>query len=157
MPQAELKEKVIDEVTYQIGMLPPRKAQVILVDILKVAGPALAAVATAVKGGSILDADIDFQKVASQLALNLDVKTLEAHQNELADVTLANGKQLRGIFDAHFRGRIMHLYKWHAFALEANFSDFSDALASVSSRLKSLVKAEPASSSQNTSTPASGG
>lgn len=157
MPQADFQEKEIDGVRYTIRMLPPRKAQAILLEMVKVAGPSFAEIASNVKPGvSFEDSEMDFGRIVGLLAEKLDQRMLDDHQAAFASVTEADGVLLKGIFDKHFHGRVMSMLKWHAFAIQANFADFSDALGTVFSRINSKAKPEAGSKSLNISTGESG-
>lgn len=142
MPQSDFKEETIDGVVYKVGMLPPRKALAILVEMTKVAGPALAAMAN-----KDPDAEVDFGLIVSIMAGKLDQKMIDDHQAMFASVTEADGVPLKGIFDKHFHGRVMLMLQWHAFAVKANFSDFSEALGTVFARVSPPKAKTPASGS----------
>ena len=158
MPQADLKTKEICGQQFQVAMLPPRKAQRILVEMTKVVGPGFASVLgeASKSKGKIMDADIDFQAVATQLFMGLTPEILESHQQQFAEKTLVDGRPLTGLFDAVFLGKLVKMYTWHAFAIEVNFSDFGEAFRSVSNLLQSLGVQEE-SKSPSVSTGASEG
>lgn len=127
MSQLDFHEETIDGVTYQVRMLPARRAQRLLIRLGKIIGPGL---------GAVRDADAEigaalFAQAASALFLSADEEAVDGILMELAEVTLADGKPLKPIYDVHFAGRIFSAGKWAAFALRAQFSDFSDALAGV--------------------------
>ena len=131
MSQLDAKRKTIDGVEYEVRMLSATRATKLLVKLGKMLGPAFVEIA---KGEGGLDREIDgalFAGAVSALFASADPDEVDAILKELAEVTLADGKGLRPIYDIHFAGKIGRLMKWAAFALQVQYEDFFGALGSV--------------------------
>lgn len=131
MSQLDAHRKRIDGVEYEVRMLPATRATKLLVKLGKMLGPAFAAIA---RGEGGIDREIDgalFAGAVSALFASADPDEVDAILKELAEVTLADGKGLRPIYDIHFAGKIGRLMKWAAFALQVQYEDFFGALGSV--------------------------
>lgn len=153
MSQRDYHEEAIDGVTYQVRMLPARRAQRLLIRLGRIIGPGL---------GALQDLDEElgtalFARAASALFLSADEEAVDGILMELAEVTLADGKPLKPIYDIHFAGRIFSAGRWAAFALKAQYSDFSDALAGVLQEAGEVGAKVQAFRSQMASSGASGG
>jgi len=131
MSQLDAKRKTIDGVEYEVRMLSATRATKLLVKLGKMLGPAFAEIA---RGEGGLDREIDgalFAGAVSALFASADPDEVDAILKELAEVTLADGKGLRPIYDIHFAGKIGRLMRWAAFALQVQYEDFFGALGSV--------------------------
>jgi hypothetical protein len=98
------------------------------------------------KGASELD---NLPADALQFALQTMVErlgedTVEHTIKELLSTMRVAGTEqtVDQIFDAHFQGRIMHLFRVVQYAMEANYRDFFDAL-----RSRNIGKAGPGAAS----------
>jgi len=128
MRQEESRE--IDGETYLVRMLDPDTAIDLLIDLFDMLGDALSAV---------IRVDMDdgeAQEKAIGIALRLLVGKVEkakvhAAITALSKVSDVNGKPLAGVYKVHFMGRIGTLAKWLVFALQVQYSDFTDAFGHI--------------------------
>jgi hypothetical protein len=142
MSQRDSEKLTIDDQVFEVFMLPPKQARSMLIEMTKIIGPTLGALAD-VRGGlrGLLDLDLAgmsatrFQQLAMTLVDRLDPKLLDEHMRALADVTELDGVPLSKVFDLKFRGKLGTMFKWYGFALKVNYGDFFSALGSVSSLL----------------------
>lgn len=163
--QSDKTRKTIDGFEYTILMLDPLEASDMLVDLNKMLVPTMAVAAGAVAstpGGikEMLDGKgamgASVGKAISQGLVTfveaLDKQTLRSWIDTLSRVTSVriDGKdpQLNNVFNNHFRGRLGAMYKWLAFALEAQFSDF---LSSFKDAIGHVVRQAEVLSSPSTS------
>ncbi len=123
--------KIIDGEQYTFCQLPPKKSLKLLTRILKIIGPALGGVvkdAGNISEGnieSILDLDIDPGMIVSQLCSRLDENDVEYIIDMLLSQVLHSGKgEVSRVFDEHFGGRLPHLFRVIAAALEVEYGDF---------------------------------
>jgi len=115
--------KTIDDEQYTFCMLPVKQSIRLLTRILKIIGPALGGAATGEDIRNI--GDIDLGMVVSGICSRLDENDVEHIIDTLLTQVLHSGKgNLQQIFDAHFGGRLPHLLKVVAAALEVNYGDF---------------------------------
>lgn len=157
MSQSDCKTKTIDGTKYGVYMLPPKLARKMLVRIFQVLAPS---------AGEMFSRESEevatvIGPVLSSLADKLSDDDLDWMMSELAKVSTAEvapSKEpfLEPLFDVHFRGRIAHMLKWFAFALEVQFSDFFDGSEGGLSGLLATIKAALASPSPSISTGMSG-
>lgn len=128
MSVATNQTKTIDGVEYTVGMLPARRSARLLARIGRMVGPALGMVAD--KAGGIqaaLEMKVDsnfFGPALEAFFIHTDGDAIDAVLMELAEVSLADGRQLKPIFDAHFMGKSMAMVLWARFALEVQYADF---------------------------------
>lgn len=138
MSQHDSKKETIDGQTYEVYMLSPKRARAMLVEMLRIVGPALA---TAAQNGGGQDlTKLDLRVVAQDLFASLTPELLDQHMSSLAEVTQVDGKTLDKIFEIHFRGRLGTMFKWYFFAVRTNFEDFFGALGGASSLLPRPAK-----------------
>jgi hypothetical protein len=150
MSQLDHKEKSIDGVNYRVRMLDPLTANDILVDLLKVVGPSLGAVAS----GAMKDKDgveklldgLGEDAVGSESLERAIVSLVDRMQkpqlrdliNTLSGVTEVqvggNWPALPEIFAVHFRGKLWAMYRWLGFALWAQYGFSSTAGGATSLR-----------------------
>ncbi len=136
MSQFDGETREIDGNKYQVYMLGPMVSHDLLVDVSKMIGPSLGPVLdaftnSAVSGKSVLDAELDvnfFTKAAGSLFASLDKTTLRNVINAMAEVTHVDSKPLKPIFEAHFRGKLQAMYRWLAFAMQAQWGKCLSAL-----------------------------
>lgn len=137
MTQVDTHTTVIEGDTYEVYMLDPHTAMDLLVDLAKIAGPAitgLVGMATDKGLSSVLEADTSDPGVMEAVGGffgKLDSALLRRLTDTMAKVTHVNGKPLPGIYAMHFRGRMGLLFRWLAFALKAQYADFLEGLRAV--------------------------
>lgn len=155
MSQLDGETREIDGCTYTVYMLGPMVSHDLLVDVSKMIGPALGPVLDVLLPGAALGKDLSkleldagfFSRAASSLFSGLDKATLKSVINTLAEVTHANGKPLKPIFEIHFRGRLHVMYQWLAFAMEVQWGKCFSALGSVVQARGAMMGAESPSPS----------
>lgn len=129
----------LDGFSYQITQLPARRATRLFNRLVRGVGPGLAMLlGDAVASGSFSLADLNVLALAPALREAFDRlpdAEIDAIMDELFStvrvVTKGESLELSKIFDAHFQGRTVAVYKLLWEALKTNYSDFSDALAAV--------------------------
>jgi hypothetical protein len=131
----EEETKVIDGHRYTVIPLPATRGLRLFNRAVRVLGPALGAImGDDGEPGDALDRKIDFGRVAAALS-DVSDADLEHITSELASHTTViprggtNGQKLAAVFDVHFAGDVIGMFKWAAFALEVNFGDFSGVLS----------------------------
>jgi hypothetical protein len=144
MSQMDGKAREIEGHTYRVRMLDPMVASDLLVDIGKVIAPALGAIggfALGEKDGvsKLLEGDGNgsgetvvgsaFERGVVGFVDRLEKQKLREIVETMARATaLVVGPQeepeLWPLFNAHFGGRLVAMYKWLAFALEVQYADF---------------------------------
>jgi hypothetical protein len=137
------QSKEIDEHNYLVRPLGAFPAQRLLVRIGKIVAP----MAGGFKG---LDSEMDLGPAISRFFEAATPDEVEGIIKELAKNTEVDGKALSPVFDIHFRGKLLSMYKWAAFALEVNYSDFFGGLgglASVVEMAKASLSKRPSTSS----------
>lgn len=153
MSQKTEHSRTIDGKTYVVLMLPPLEAHDVLMDLTKTVLPSfgnlLASFVGSPAGGGeepggaassfwdLIEQVSDREQMAEAfhaLARSLDKEQVRALMRRMAELTRVQmGERqptLSDVFDAHFQGRIMSMYRWLAYALEVNFGDFFGSLAS---------------------------
>lgn len=130
----ETEYEEIDGTKYACQMMPATKAHAVLIRLGDTIGyPALNAIATAT-GGDMTSGVDDVVRVVTEL---LARKLTPEVANEVILMAM-DGVRCEGvgemskqqIFDQHFRGRILHMYKVFAWSLGVNFADFFDGARS---------------------------
>jgi hypothetical protein len=117
--------KVIDGEEYTFCQLPVKQSIRLLTRIIKFIGPSLGIGIHGEGIRSIADIEIDPGAIISNLCSRIDEQEIEYIIDALLSQVLHNGKgNLQQVFDAHFGGRIPHLFKVVAAALEVNYGDF---------------------------------
>lgn len=144
MSQLDAETKEIDGHTYKVLMLDPLVATDLLADIGQVLAPTLGALGgiLAKEKGDTLSKVLDgfepedntnIDSAVEKAVVGFFQRFDKAKQREfisiLAKVTMVvmpDGKEprLQDVFQIHFRGRVMSLYKWFAFALKVQYQDF---------------------------------
>jgi len=144
----EAENKKIDGCNYVCAMMPATKAQKTFVEVSqRIGSPAMAMLSRAfspsveesgkITGG--LDTTVE-GLVAEGLRiflLELDPDTADRIIKTVMDGVLVEGDGKltdEAVFDQHFRGRVLSMYRVFAWAMEVNYRDFSDAAS-----LNSLV------------------
>jgi hypothetical protein len=130
------QERTIDGMRFTVGQLPAMRAMKLLNRITRIAAPAVARAAAALKSGQDL-ASMDLGSLGGaveSLFLKLPDDELEGITRELFSTVLyhneANGQAapLMEVFDAVMMGRMPTVLKLLGFAFEVNYGNFFDAL-----------------------------
>jgi hypothetical protein len=141
----------IDEVKYEVYMLPPLLSHDLLMDVMKMVGPAIGPVLDKLfsggrSAGEVLDMEVDaafFSKAASALFSGIDKKVLGNVIKELSKVTIvAPGGNLNKIFDFHFKGELDKMYKWLAFGMKVQWGKSLGALVNAVPQVPQGAKEE---------------
>jgi len=116
-------ELTIDGEQYTFCQLPPKRSLKLLTRIMRIVGGPLGA---SFKGGKpALDADIDLSVVVTALCDRLDENEVEAIVDELLSQVICAGRgEISRQFDAHFAGRLPHLFKVLGQAIRVEYGDF---------------------------------
>lgn len=112
------QSRLIDGVTYTLTPLPAWHALEVLQGLLKVAGPLI--------GGAAAGGDAGAKSFGAAFQTNpAEVAALLRRLLEPAQYAGARGPEpLLPVFDVHFQGRLLSMFKLAAFAVEVNFGDF---------------------------------
>lgn len=142
----ETQEKTIDGYIYQVNQLSAPVGRRLFFELKALIGPSVAELLKGVgdaKSGKLMDMDMGW--VASAVAAISEDVTPGVYQGTyetLASQTMF-GEEGTGKFvpleknQEHFKGRFMSEFKWMAFALEVNYSDFLGALEALKNAFKS--------------------
>jgi hypothetical protein len=142
----EAQTKTIKGADYTVNQLPPKQALDLLMDLIKMVGPALSPVLanlSSMKGG--LDQEVGemlkssfINEAVTTLFNNMDKGTVMKVIDQLAAVTTLTfpggnqaGVNLKTAFDAHFMGNLGALMQWLPFALQVQYADPLGDLGSV--------------------------
>ena len=161
MTQAEsdAQTKKIGNYTYKVRKLPPRVANRVFLQLMKLFGPAISAVAakaTVEQGdglkklfdGAAAEDSADtveaFERAFMGVIERADAEVLEWIIDEMAKVTCLvtdKGEPELSVItvDNQFRSNFFDLYKWLVFALQVNF--FSSGVPDMSRFAQKVVKA----------------
>lgn len=129
----EMGKSEIDGEKYQVGDWPVDKATGMLTKLVKLLGEPIAmvllgAIKDQKEGESLMDMDVEKLKgdvIASAfkgLASRLDEREVQQMFREFTTDILHSGKKVD--YDAHFMGRIGHLFRVSVFVLRHQYSDF---------------------------------
>jgi hypothetical protein len=135
MLQLPQKSRAIGDCTYKVTLLSAGEGLPVNALLLRVLGPAVATLAGELPDARSL-ADMPWAALAkafNSAIYNLDAKDLRTLVDAFAPKTwvkLPDGKEplLSDVFDLHFAGKYVRMYRWLAFCLECNFADFLDTL-----------------------------
>lgn len=130
------EEREIDGILYEVRMLDPDTAIDVLLDVVSMVGPSLAAL---FDGGDQTPSDHFMQGAIQALVTNADKAKVKATIKALASVSAyaESGDQHKRVplteagYRLHFKGRFGTLIKWLAFALEVQFRDFGSAFENI--------------------------
>jgi hypothetical protein len=136
MSQMLPEETTIGDNKYEMYMLPPIKSHNLLMDVAKMAGPALGQAISALFGGSASDKEVLEREVTvdllsgalGKLFEDLNKQTMESVIAEFKSVTHVDGKPLDKIFDIHFRGNLHGMYEWLAWGSRVQWGKSLSAL-----------------------------
>jgi len=121
-----MDERNIDGTLYSVSQLPASRGLEMFGRLSGLVGPA--ALEALAKGAS-LDKDLQtLAPAAVMLFARLQPGDLSGIAKELLGPAAADSKPLAPVFETHFQGRIVHLFKVLLFAVEVNYRDFFDAL-----------------------------
>jgi len=123
-------EATIDGEQYTFHQLPAKRSLKLLTRLMRIAGPTIGAALDGIKSGrmdikAVMDAEIDFSSIVTALCDRLDENEVEAIVDELLSQVLHAGQgEISQKFDAHFAGRLPHLFKVLTKALKVEYGDF---------------------------------
>ena len=123
-------ESTIDGEQYEFCQLPARQSLKLLTRLMRIVGPTLGTAVNGIASGgldieSVLDADIDFSSIVTALCDRLDENEVTAIVDELLSQVIHQGRgELSKVFDAHFSGRLPHLFKVLGRALQVEYGNF---------------------------------
>jgi hypothetical protein len=126
------KTKTIDDVQFEVGCLGIKQGRRTWIKLVQAIGPSFAAMHDQDLAGAA-------SLIASQTALP---DFFEEIIDTFAQVTLADGRPLvrPAVQEEYFAGKITLTLKWLQFALEVNYGDFFELLASSTAQVD-LAKA----------------
>lgn len=151
----ESKQRVIDGLKFRVSQLECEKAEDLLADMFKLLGPTGAAFLGQLElkqvaegpAGALADTKLDSPGILAamrELADRLDTQVYHRMCRELAQVTFVQmgdaWPKLSDVSAEIFAGKLTRKWKWFAFALEVQFSDFLSGLgASIKRRVAELL------------------
>lgn len=123
-------KRTIGEHTYRVTQLTALKGRALFTRLVRFLGPAAAGALGSRRGLGALDkgalmSDLATRVTDEELGYFCDVL------GECTEIIGASGKAERldrELFDVHFAGRMLDMFKWLQFALEVNFADFLSVL-----------------------------
>lgn len=130
----ETREKRIGDVTYQVTQLPAPSGRRLLVRLYKVLGPAIAAALRGLPESSeslslgnlqtaaIGDAMLELAQTLTEDELDHVCEIFSQHT--LFSREPEKWQPLKVEKDLHWSGNFLNMFKWLAFCLEVNYSDF---------------------------------
>ena len=120
-------------------MLDPLTATDMLADLSNILAPVLGAAANIMSSGNVSVKDIldgGIEGIGEQLGMTVQgffstfpkdkQREFMLQLSRISMVVMPDGStpKLDSVFNQHFRGRTLALYKWFIFALKSQFSDF---------------------------------
>jgi hypothetical protein len=123
-------EKTIDGEKYTFCQLPAKKSLKLLTRLVKIVGPSLGAAVGSVAEGDIdiqtvLDRHLDLGAVVAALCDRLEENEVEAIVDTLLSQVIHAGQgEVSQKFEVLFAGRLPHLFKVLAAALQLEYGDF---------------------------------
>jgi len=140
MSQFNSVEKEIGESTYSMYMLKPITSHNLLMDVVKMVGPGLGSVVGSLFSGAdkqdaktIMEKEVNPELITgalSQLFKDVNKQTLEQVIKAFRQQTHVDGKELNGIFDVHFMGKLDEMYIWLTWGMSVQWGKSLSALAS---------------------------
>ena len=130
---AELIEREIDGEIYNISRMRPFEAHNVLMRIAVIVAPALAA---NTKSASIMDADLN--SVVKAFCSSFDASESEAIMKAMLKNVIhkGHGQLTEAVVNAHYVGKLPHLYKVVYAAMEVEFGGFFGESGALSGLLK---------------------
>lgn len=124
------QQREIDGTTFEVSQLDVKVSRAVFVRLGRVLGPALAEFGKVGDVKSLLDVDhsVAFGAI-SKLLMNASEEDLEFFCQTFMKKSKfipPEGTGLIGLVDLAFTGRLLTMFKWLAFAIEVNYSDFLD-------------------------------
>ena len=115
----EVSKKHIGSHEYAYNPLSATPAYKLLLKLVKILGPAFAGLTGGKEG---------FSGAARALSESLDEKSADEIIKQLVQQSFLDGVPLKTVFEVHFAQSMGELFKFLAFALEAQFGDFLGAM-----------------------------
>lgn len=144
------KVVTVDDQGYEIAPMITSQALKVWTRLTKLVLPALGAAGnSAASLGSVLDSELNLERVASLLTSNLtEDEVLKTVKDLLSPqcVSLDGGMAIE--FETHFAGRLLHLTKLLGQVLEVNYGDFFEGIKDILPKIKDLMTAKPSSQIQ---------
>lgn len=126
--------KTIDGVKYTFYQFNPRLGMKVLVKLAKIFGEPLGMIGESVisKGfKNVLASEVKelpVSKMVNSLVTRLDDSEVTELIDNLCDNIICDGKNLKEIFDVHFQGEYLRLFKVVKAALEVQYGNFFAAI-----------------------------
>jgi len=136
--ELDIQERTIDGIAFKVSQLPATRAFHVLHRLGKVVSPALSKAASALSPGAGLEG-INLSDLASALETfftSCTTTDLDYFIEQLLFNAVADDALLKPVFEVKLQGKMGTLLQLLYFAVEVNFSDFSDLCAASSRRLK---------------------
>lgn len=146
------EDKQIGEHTFRVTQLTGIEGRKLFARLVRFVGPAIAGAVSSGRLKSLLDINLDVGSLMGQLADKFTDDELDFFCKKLGACTELvgdNGKTTKldlNIQDVIFAGHLFDMFKWMAFALEVQFSDFLSELKRIQAA-KSTAPASDASTS----------
>jgi len=156
----QVETRTIGDVTYRVTQLTALKGRALFARLIRFVGPSVAAAVGSGNVKSLLDMDVG--GILEQFSSRVTDEELGYFCDVLGSCTEIVGDNgatqalNKSVFDIHFAGRLLDMFKWMGFALEVNFADFLSVLKRIQGE-RSTAPASPVSPSQPLSTGTSGG
>ena len=138
MSQVAPHARTIGDHEFTMYMLPPMTSHNLLMDLLQMVGPGLGPVFDALGSkaqgkqiSELLNEDLTsdfFTKAADALFRGLRKDVLENVIKMFRQVSQVDGKQLDGVFDAIFLGRLDLMYQWLVWGMQVQWGKAFGAL-----------------------------
>ena len=140
MSQKDGVTETIGESKYVMYMLPPIQSHNLLMDVVKMVGPAIGDAVGAIFDGKPADKEIDILNMdvpgelisgaLTKLFDGVNKKTLEQMISAFRGMTHVDDAPLDKTFDNHFRGELDMMYKWLFWGMKVQWGKSFSALAS---------------------------
>lgn len=132
----------IDGKKYLFTQLDPRRAAKVYLFLTSKIGGTLGKALGAVKGGKLMDADVDMKDLGAaveNLFLTLDDDRTIEHIDSLLSSVLFGNENL-SLDHINFQGKMLHMTKVVKKAVEVNFADFLDESSGLGAKLKGMFR-----------------
>lgn len=144
-------DKTIDGKKYTFTMFGSEQSVKVMVRLFKLGGPSIAKL---VSGGkdlkTILDQNTDdfdlglaLMEFCDRISEDIVVDTIKEFMTQVTYNSEDNGGLVSKMFDAHFSGNILHMFKVLGAALEVQYKDFFGAIGDVQGLLKKATAPKP--------------
>ncbi len=131
------QEKEVDGIVYEITQFSATKSLRLLTRLASYFSEPIGVIVD--KGG--LDANLSsdlVSKMAKSLFEKLDESQVEKTVKELLEGVRCEGKQI--LFDTHFQGRLLHLFKVLKAVLEVQYNDFFVEINKLNTNTQTALK-----------------